>query len=448
MSLKNSGLIYLLTGLLTAPGLCDTAVPGQISNESVAVTWDANTPLSDYLAYAALHNPGLEAAFNRWQAALEKVAQARSLPDPKLTYRYFIREVETRVGPQRQAFELGQMFPWFGKLDLAGDVAAQAAQAQYHKYQAVKRQLFLEVRTAYYELYYLDRAIEVTRENMQLLQHLDEVARIRYSTATAQHPAVIKVQVELGKLEDHLKSLQDVKGPATARLNAALNRPETAPLTLPTSLTLPEMTLDEAALSKRLDQGQPDLLALDATVRQYHLATDLAQKDYAPNVTLGLSYVDVGRSLFGNPPDNGQDIVGAMVSLNLPIWHNRISAKVKENKLRELTALQQKKDLMNRFHARLQLALYHLHDALRKQNLYGDTLLPKAEESLHATEAAFRNGTGNFLDLIDAQRIYLEFQLAYQRAAADRGEGLADIQLLVGELGNESDTANVEKGKP
>ena len=346
------------------------------------------------------------------------------------------------------------MFPWFGKLDLAGDIAAQAAQAQYHKYQAAKRQLFLEVRTAYYELYYLDRAIEVTHENVQLLQHLDEVARIRYSTATAQHPAVIKVQVELGKLEDRLKSLQDVRNPATARLNAALNRPEKAPLTLPTSLTIPKMTLDEAALSKRLDQGQPDLLALDATVRQYHLATDLAQKDYAPNVTLGLSYVDVGRSLFANPPDNGQDMRGIalygdkiMVSLNLPIWQHRISAKVKENKLRELSALQQKKDMMNRFHARLQLALYHLHDALRKQNLYGDTLLPKAEESLHATEAAFRNGTGNFLDLIDAQRVYLEFQLAYQRAVADRGEGLADIQLLVGELGNESDAVNVEKGK-
>ena len=90
MSLKKLGIINLLTGLLAVPGLCDTAIPGTMSNESVAVTWDANTPLSDYLAYAALHNPGLEAAFNHWQAALAKVAQARSLPDPKLTYRYFI----------------------------------------------------------------------------------------------------------------------------------------------------------------------------------------------------------------------------------------------------------------------------------------------------------------------------------------------------------------------
>jgi hypothetical protein len=59
--------------------------------------------LSDYLEYAALSNPGLEAAFNDWKRAVEKVPQVRSLPDPRFTYAYYIQEVETRVGPQRQA---------------------------------------------------------------------------------------------------------------------------------------------------------------------------------------------------------------------------------------------------------------------------------------------------------------------------------------------------------
>ncbi len=41
--------------------------------------------ISDYLEYAALNNPGLEAAFNRWKATLEKVPQVRALPDPRFT---------------------------------------------------------------------------------------------------------------------------------------------------------------------------------------------------------------------------------------------------------------------------------------------------------------------------------------------------------------------------
>ena len=74
----------------------------------------AESTLEDYLAFAALNNPGLEAAFNRWKAGLERITQVGTLPDPRFNYSYFIREVETRVGPQRHRVGLMQMFPWFG----------------------------------------------------------------------------------------------------------------------------------------------------------------------------------------------------------------------------------------------------------------------------------------------------------------------------------------------
>jgi len=98
--------------------------------------------ISDYLEYAALNNPGLEAAFNSWKARLEKVPQVRALPDPRFTYAYFVKEVETRAGPQRHKFGLAQMFPWFGKLDLKSDVALEAANAERQKYEAAKLKLF------------------------------------------------------------------------------------------------------------------------------------------------------------------------------------------------------------------------------------------------------------------------------------------------------------------
>ncbi len=83
--------------------------------------------LADYLRYAALNNPGLEAAFERWQAELEKVPQVRALPDPILTYAHFIEEVETRVGPQESKLSLLQKFPWFGKRRLRGEAACEFA---------------------------------------------------------------------------------------------------------------------------------------------------------------------------------------------------------------------------------------------------------------------------------------------------------------------------------
>ena len=155
--------------------------------------------LSDYLAFAALNNPQLEAAFNRWKASLEMVLQAQTLPDPRFNYGYFIQEVETRVGPQQQRLGISQMFPWFGKLKLKGDIALEGANATQQQYEAAKLRLFDEVKQAYYELYYVGRAITVTSDNVDLLKQIEEIARSKYETGTAEYGDVIKAQVELDK---------------------------------------------------------------------------------------------------------------------------------------------------------------------------------------------------------------------------------------------------------
>ncbi|MBU4014313.1 MAG: hypothetical protein KJ550_12745, partial [Proteobacteria bacterium] len=82
----------------------------QVSDQPSEI--DENSTLADHLAYAALNNPGLKASFYRWKEALEKITQSRSLPDPRFNYTYFIKEVETRVGPQEQKIGLMQTFPW------------------------------------------------------------------------------------------------------------------------------------------------------------------------------------------------------------------------------------------------------------------------------------------------------------------------------------------------
>ncbi len=199
---------------------------------------DDSASIEDYLAYAALNNPGLEAAFNLWKAALERVLQEETLPDPRFTYRNFIREVETRVGPQKQSLGLSQLFPWFGKLALRGNVAAEAAKAARQRYEDEKLKLFFEVKDAFYEYYYLGQAIDVVKENYELLEYLERVARARYKTASAGHPDVIRAQVELGKLEDQLKSLRDLLTPVIARLNAVLNRPTNMKIPLPKTIPI------------------------------------------------------------------------------------------------------------------------------------------------------------------------------------------------------------------
>lgn len=411
-------------------GTSSGGVAGGDSREQVALTDGAT--LDDYLAYAALHNPGLEAAFDRWKAALERVPQARSLPDPRFSYRYFIENVETRVGPQRQAFGMSQMFPWFGKLRLRGGVAVEAARVAQSQYEAERVALFFEVKKAYYEYYYLGRAIAVVRENRDLVKYLEEVARARFKAATAGHPDVIRAQVELGKLEDRLRSLEGLRGPMAARLNALLNRSLPLPLPWPRRISEEAVGVDDRRLFDWLRTGNAELAALQHQIAQQRESIRLARRDYYPDVTVGVDYVDIGDAVMAGVSDSGNDAVSVGVSVNVPLWREKYDAGVRESLAGFGAATRTRLDRLNALEAELQAALYYFHDADRKINLYRDTLVPKAKQSIKATEAAFRNGTASFIDLVDAERVLLEFQLAFERALTDRGGRLAEIEMLVG----------------
>ncbi len=245
--------------------------------------------LAQYSAYAAAHNPQLQAAFARYKAALQAIAPARTLPDPRLSYRYFIQEVETRVGPQRQGFGLAQTFPWFGKLEARGDIALEKAQAQGQLFQAAKLKLFYQVKNAYYEYYYLARAISVTKENVELMRYIEQVVRTKYKVATAEHQDVIRAQVEQGKLEDRLRSLRDLRSPIMAKLNAALNRPAGAELPWPTEPPRQEkIIVSNEMILTWLREANPQLKALDYQIAAKKKAIELAGKDYFPDVTLAV----------------------------------------------------------------------------------------------------------------------------------------------------------------
>jgi outer membrane protein TolC len=458
----------------------DQGAKAQSPNE-VESSLDASSGLEDYLAYAAMKNAGLEAAFNRWRAALERVPQVESLPDPRFTYRYFIREVETRVGPMEQGAGLSQTFPWFGELELRGDAAAEAAKAERQRYEAVKLALFYEVTDAYNEYYFLGQAIAVVKENLDLIEYLEGVARARYRTDAASHPDVIRAQVELGKLEDQLDALRDLRGPVVARLNAVLNRPAHAELPFPRSVGTERLAEGDDSVLVTMADHNPELRALDHRIEQAGIEIDVAKTEYYPDITFGVEYTDVGDAMrpaaqgfrnpaalrsasrIGNgmgdlidayaigrsftpgdrPDDSGQDVWAVTLSMNIPIWRDKYAAGEREARARKLSAMSDRRQREHDLAASVKRALYEYRDAERKITLYRDTLIPKANESIESTETAFRAGTATFLELVDAERSLLDFGLSYERALANRSSRLAELDRLAGtKLPRETETTD------
>ena len=395
----------------------------------------ASSGLTDFLTYAALNNPDLKSAFNRYKSALEQLPQAASLPDPQFNYKYYIEEVETRVGPQKQSFSLSQRFPWFGKLDLSKDIAAQKANAAYQRYENKKQNVFYQVKNAYFEYYYLAKTIEITEDNLTLIKHLESVSRNRYKTAAGSHPDVIRAQVELGKLDDRYQSLLDLQIPIAARLNAALSRPIDIEIPLPTKIENSSKLFNDKEIITKAIQQNPELKALDFEIVSGRRNIELARKDYYPDLTFGVSVIDTGDSPVGDPSGNGKDPVMASVSINLPFWREKQDAAVRQARYDYFAAQHQRKQRANSLSSELKLELYKHRDAQRKIELYRDGLIPKATESLSVTESSFRAGKGTFSDLIDAQRILLEFKLSLERSLTDKQIAIAKIEMLTGSLG-------------
>ncbi len=403
---------------------------GKMEAEQVAVI-HSDMGLSEYLRVAALNNPGLEASFNLWKAAMEKVPQVKSLPDPKFNYGYFIEEVETRVGPQEQKFGIAQTFPWFGKLRLRGEKAGEAAIAAQERFEVEKRQLFFEVKDAYYELFYLSQATSIAQENIELMKHLEKVAQAKFRSGS-DVTGVVKAQVELGKLEDRLLSLEDLRSPIAAKLNAAMNRPSELEIPWPTEFDLTLIDFSSLEIAEALRKSNPELKALAAKILEEEKAVELAKKEFWPDLTLGVDYIDTGDARMTGVSDSGNDPVMLMGSINIPLWYGKYRAGVREAKARRAAAFQSWKDKENGLTADLKMILYKFRDAQRKISLFRDTLTPLARNSLVVAEQAYKAGQSDFLELIDAQRLLLEIQLSYLRSVADREQRLAQIEKVIG----------------
>lgn len=393
--------------------------------------------LPELIAHAEAHNPGLAAARHRWQAAAARVPQADALPDPQLGLGLVFDQVDADSEYMGERYSVSQAFPWFGKRGLRADVAASAAGAEEQRYEALRLALGERVTAAWFEYAWTRQAVATARDNRDLMQRLEGVARAMYRSGMGNQADVTRAQVELGRLDDRLRSLLDALGPAAARLNALLGRPAHARLPEPPAPSaqalpaLPERT-DEAWLQAALARN-PGLGAAQREIERETHAVALARKEYYPDIRLGLEYGRDSAARMAAMDGGGADMLVGSISVNLPIRQRRYDAALTEAEARLQAAGRDARTRELALEAELKAALFDYREGARKGQLYGGTLVPRARHALETTEAAYRAGTVGFMELIDSQRTLLEFELARERAAADQAAAAARVRALAGE---------------
>ncbi len=167
---------------------------------------ESRVSMLDYLKIASLQNFELQAAYHKWEGSVSKVSFSNMLPNPKVTYAHFIKEVETRVGPQKEKFGVMQKIPWLGKLFAKKDVASQESEIAKQQFMVSQVQLWKKLKHLFQEYYFLHKKADIQKENILLMKFLEGVAQTRVRTGGAAADA-LQAQMEISILENDLETI-------------------------------------------------------------------------------------------------------------------------------------------------------------------------------------------------------------------------------------------------
>lgn len=389
------------------------------------------TALPELIEEALSQNPQIKAARNEWEASLQVIPQAKSLPDPMLSYSYFGQSVETRLGPQRNKFSLSQKFPFFGKLSLKGEIARKGASVLEEQYMAVKLNIVLKVKKAFFSLFWLDSAIRIAQEEKEVLERLTKIAEKKYETGEANQQDVLKAQLEISKVQDKILILNQRRRAIAAELNALLNRRPDSFIGEVEEFEVPELKFELEELYEWAREMRPELRKAQHFIEKNEESLKLAKKNYFPDFRLMFDYIDIGAGTTTNVKD-GRNSWMASVGINIPIWRKKLRAAEAEAVTKLKASQDSYKNVQNETLSRVNELFFEVNTASEQVNLYKYSLLPQAEQSLKASEVGYLTGKVDFLNLLDAERMVLLIRIGYFKTIADLGKSLAQLERVVG----------------
>jgi outer membrane protein TolC len=392
----------------------------------------AQKQLKNYLEIAGKNNPGLKAKFSDYMAAMEKVPQVGTLPDPAFAFGYFIQPVETRVGPQNWKFNLTQSFPWFGLLSAKKDVAIEMAKAKFEVFENEKANLFFEVKTAYYNYYFIEKAIEITLGNIEILEVFKRLSLVKIEAGKASIVDELRVELELNDLQNQLALLTDTKQVLQIKFNNLLNTEITSDISIPETLWQNELSLDKQAILDSIYSTNHQLKTIDHKLNAFVNQEVVAKKEGLPKFSLGLGYTIVSENSSSSFSDNGKDaFVFPSVGIKIPLYRNKYKALIKEAKFLQEAELLNKEDKKNSLSTVYENTFKNYSDSDRRIVL-NEKQIEIAKKVLDVLITSYSTDSKDFEEVLRIERQLLKYELEYQKAITDKNAAAAFVEYLIG----------------
>jgi outer membrane protein TolC len=417
---------------ILALGAC--AAPVRAQESAGAPPAQVRVALRELVEEAERVHPSIRAAERLAQAKRLRVSQARALPDPQVAVGYMgeIAPFKTMANDPSSFRQIGVMqeIPFRGKRDLRGQIAAKEADAESWNVEVARRRVRAEMKTAFYELAAVRRAIELTEKNKILLQKLARIAEEKYRVGRGLQQDVIRAQVEVTRILQRQTILRQRERTAEAQINSLLLHPQETTIGVLGETEKPALnyTLDE--LVARAVENHPEVRRQQEYIEQNQFAADLAKRDFYPDFSVGWDYV--------NRTSGQREMFGLRVTLNIPLFNQqRRRDAVSEATTMEISARQMREAVRTTllFQVKEQFLAARASDELLR--LFSQAIVPQSALALESSMAAYQTGTldflsliSNFISVLDYETNYFEELAAYQKALA-RLEELTGVELDV-----------------
>jgi outer membrane protein TolC len=443
-----------------------------------------------YLEIAAKNNPTVLQRFNEYQAALQKVPQAGSLPDPELSAGVFLSPMELVNGNQVADLRLMQMFPWFGVLKYGRDEMSLMANAKFELFRDAKLQVFYDVQRTWYDLYKVQKDISISEKNIEILKLIERLALVRFKSASLENsPAssqstttpsvsssststsgmqtmgagqtntgssgsnqsssmqtgpmgsssgtsgladIYRIQIESSDLENSIALLKNQQNSIIAKFNTYLNRPVISPVYTYESITRDSLEFALTIVSDSMLAHNPMLGMLDFEKQSLEARKKMVTRMGYPMVGLGLNYSIISKSAtaMGTPDMNGKDMIMPMAVLTLPIYRKKYTAMQKEADFQREATSANYQATANSLQSEYYQAVLLYQDAQRRIKLY-DNQFQLASKSLDLILKSFSTSSSGLTDVLRARQQTLDYELKKVEAVADFNTAIAWLKRLM-----------------
>ncbi len=383
--------------------------------------------LDSLIKEALASNPEILSTKNAFESASARIPQARSLNDPTIEFEYDrITADRMLTGKPMNTFSVSQDIPFPTKLYLRAKIASKLAKMAYENYKAKERDVIARVKSAYFELALIYKAIEINKENKDVLEQLSKTATTRYGAGQGTHADALKAQVELARVDNELIMLEQKRVTAQAKLNVLLNRDPKEDLGIlpPEPAIKLNRTLDDFYRLAR-DSNQ-ELKAYRYAIDRGKAAYDLSLNEFLPDFNIRFKQmVDKGRAESGS--------WAGMIGVTIPLWFfEKQSFGVKEMKSDLAMVKAEYKGKENS-------VLFEVNDAYARAvankkliELYETAFIPQAFEAVTISIKGYEAGKSDFLTVLDSQRMLINFKLDHYKAILDLRIALADLERTAG----------------